>query len=516
MSKNNLKTKISELDSARTMYNTLRQLTIQRAVSMLDEGETGIYTRLAQTMRRIEKRWSVMIGLLANREGALLEMDWDIRTVPEDQLPPGATKQMAEDQAVALRAAYEQIENLREAIKFLHLASFRGFAHLQKTLSNGDATVGAEGIVRLEPVFQWHMIREGLYGEWRFDQNLTGSFQSSEPFDQKIMIFREAERPIGEVALIAYIYEMLGRKDWAGFVEIFGIPDIFFVMPQNAGKDDMLAWQAQFEAMIGAGKGLLPNGSDIKTAGGDIRGTNPFSEFVKFQREDVVLAGTGGKLTMMSESGSGTLAGGAQADVFKRIASGEAREISEVFQRALDIPLLKLKFPNQPVLAWFEIAAEDAEDTKDVVENITKLASQGYITEPDQVQEKTGLRVVYTPPAQPFGNRQSPIGNRQSIPWYRRLFNRQSSISNQQSEDDLLKNARSAMAKAISEDMKPVADRLAQILDDTPDGELFAALEKFRTDELPELAKKALAGTAGAEALEQSMVAALFNGLEGK
>lgn len=524
MSRTNLKAKIRELDSARSMYNTLRALTISRAVGMLDEGERGVYTRLAQTFRRIEKRWSVMIGLLANREGALLNMDWDIRTVPEDQLPPGATKAMADAQAVALREAYEQIENLREAIKFLHLASFRGFSHLQKTLENGDATVGASGIVRLDPVFQWHMIREGLYGEWRFDEKLTGSFQSSEAFDQKMMIFREVERPIGEIALIAYIYEMLGRKDWAGFVEVFGIPDLFFVMPQGTSSEDRAVWQTVLEEAIGAGKGLLPNGSDIKTAGGDIRGTNPFAEFVKFQREDVVLAGTGGKLTMLAESGSGTLAGGAQSAVFDRIAAGEAAEISEIFQRAIDIPLLKEKFENQPVLAWFEITAEDAEDSKTVVANIAALAAQGYLTDPDQVQEKTGLRVTYREPQSiQQGIMNSEVQQRSLLKpwtWFGRAT-RHIPLANRQSSDPqdqlaaLQAAGRDAMEVAINQDVIGAYDRLAEIIDDESLSydELLQAIEEFQTTELPELTRKAIADPSAADAIADTISAGLLNGM---
>lgn len=390
--------RIDESDSLKKMGNPLCGLTIRSAVGLLDEGERGIYTRLAQTYRRIEKRWSVMIGLLANREGALLEMDWDIRTIPADRLPPGYSPFDAMRQAVALRKIYEQIENLYTAVKFLHLASFRGFAHLEKLNEDGDATANPAEIRFLAPLFQAFMIRDGLAGEWRFDERLSGSFQTSEPIDSKTMIFREVENPVGEVALLAYIYEVLGRKDWAGFVEVFGIPDLFFVMPQNASKDDQAAWQAQVEAMIGAGSGILPNGTEIKVSGGDIRGTNPFAEFVRFQREDVVLAGTGGTLTMLSDRGSGTLAGGAQSDVFKRIAKGEARQISEIFQRQIDLPFLEQQFPGQPPLAWFEIAAEDAVDVSSMVGCVCDLAQQGYLTDPDQVQEKTGFRVVLLPP----------------------------------------------------------------------------------------------------------------------
>jgi phage gp29-like protein len=523
MSKNPLKQKMRTIDSARQMYNTLRQLTIQRAVNLLEEGERGIYTRLAWTTRKIEKRWSVMIGLKANREGALLDMDWDIRTVPEDRLPPGMTQADADRQAVALRSAYEQIENLRAAIKFLHLASFRGFAHLEKINAAGMATIRPDEIKRLEPLWQWHLIRDGMTGPWLFDEKLTGSLTGATEIDPQTVLVREVEDPLCEVALVAYVYEMLGRKDWAGFVEVFGIPDLFFVMPPGTTTDDLTIWQNVVESMFGDGKGLLPNGSSIETAGGDVRGSSPFKEFVKFQREDVVLAGTGGQLTMLAESGTGTLAGGAHADVFERIAQREAREISEVFQQAIDLPLLKEKFPNQPTLAWFEIAAEDVEDTKDVVNNIAALAQAGYVTEPDQVQEKTGLRVTFVPCAEDGGRRtedgglRTEVSNRSVLkPWT--WFGNRRPLSNRQTEaekvqETLLQNARNALAEAVEADLIEVYDRLAQIIDDTPDDDLVAAIEKFQTEELPELAAAALADPAAADVIADTLSAGLLNGV---
>jgi phage gp29-like protein len=511
MKKPTIKSKLNELDSARTIYNTLRGLTIQRAVSMLDEAECGVYTRLAWTCRKIEKRWSVMKGLKANREGALLEMDWNIRTVSEKQLPPGMTKQAAEKQAVALRSAYEQIENIREAIRFLHLASFRGFSHLEKINAQGMAVAGHEGIVRLEPIWQWHMIRDGMNGPWRFDERLAGSYAAGQDFDPATMLMREVEDPICEIALIAYIYEMLGRKDWAGFIEVFGIPDVFFVLPPGVNEKDMDAWQAMVNQAVGDGKGLLPPGSDIKTAGGDVRGTSPFSEFVRFQREDVVLAGTGGKLTMLAESGAGTLAGNAQAEVFQRIAKSEAMAISEVFQQAIDVPLLREKFPNQPIVAWFEIASEEKEDTTAFVDNVSKLAASGYYIDAGQISERTGLLVEYKGPALAV----QPISNRGvSRPWYKRIFNRRGEEVVEDLDpatDKLLAEARSLFAQAVAADLAPVAERLQQILDETSDEDLQAALIRFRDEELPALAVEALGSGHTEKVLESSMGGAVVN-----
>lgn len=502
--------KIAELDSARQMYNTLRGMTIRKVVDMLEEGERGIYTRLAWTARKVEKRWSVMIGLRSNREGALMEHDWNIRTIPEDQLPKGTTAKDAEAQADALRAVYENIENMREAIRFLHLASFRGFAHLEKIAEGGNATSVSSEIRRLEPIFQWHMVRDGFNGPWRFDPLLAGSFAGAEEIDLATMVLREVETPICEVALPAYVYELLGKKDWAGFVEIFGIPDIFFVLPQGTSKDSLTEWRNLLIESFGSGTGFIPPGSDIKTAGGDVRGTNPFAEFCRFQREDVVLAGTGGKLTMLAESGSGTLGGSAQAEVFDRIAKGEARDISECLQRSIDIPFLAEAFPGKPVLAWFEIDCEDAEDSTALVNNVAALAAHGYYVDADQIQERTGLRVTreerpaIEPPVAP------PVRNRSANPLKRfALFNRQ--------RDDLGKlkrNAREMIAAATAADLQQIRNRFAEILDTTPDDQLAEAVAAFQRDELPTLAEAALRNPATAVEIENLMVAGLFNGME--
>ncbi len=511
-----LKKQIEQLNKVRDQYNPLRSLTMSAAVSRLEQAERGIYCDLQWTYRTLEKRYAVLRGLKRLRLGALLEMDWDIRTFPEDQLPKGCTQADADAQADRLRAVYENIANLREAIKALGMAEFRGFAFLEKTGENGQPVKNPSEIRSLQPIEQWFWLKDRA-GKWRFDPAFARSDASGVEADLSTLIFREVEDPINEIGIVCFIYEALGKKDYAGFIEVFGIPSTFFIAPQGVNSDDMAKWQAMADALMGDQRGVLPAGSDVKTVGGDVRGVSPFENFIKLTREDLVLAGTSGKLTMLTESGSGTLAGGAHMDVFEKLAAGDAREISEMFQNAIDIPLLKAEFPNKPVLAWFEIAAEEIEDTAAFVDNVTKLAAQGFITEPDQVMEKTGLRVQYREPSQPV----QPFANRgqgsevKGQTWLGRLFNRQPAASTQQpGTDALLKSARSVIAQATASDLKPVADRLAQILDETPDGELLAALEKFRDTELPELAKKALAGTAGAEALADTLTAALFNGIE--
>lgn len=519
---NDLKKRVKELNNARTQYNPLRSLTVQRVVSLLEQGELGNYVDLQWTYRMIEKRDAVLRALVRRRSAALLKLNWDIKQIPEEDLPKGFTPAQAEAQALALRELYDNIKNLKGAIKALALAEFRGFAMLQKTYK-GKAALNPEQIDSLDFIKQWFWTRNGLEGEWLFDERLTGSYRSAEEVDPKTLIIREVEDPIDEIGLIAFIRKNMSQKDWDAFVEVFGIPDIFFTMPQGMTKDQMDEWLLVAEQLAGDGRGALPYGGDVKAVGGDVRGTNPFKEHLDYQDTMMVLAGTGGKLTMLSEAtGIGGGATDAHEDAFDDLAQAEAFEISELFQEHIDLPLLNTKFPGQLVLAYFEIAAEDQENTNALIDNALKLYQAGIEIDVDDLAERTGYSLTrinkmvegtQTPSA---GNQQDIEGNYQDEKiqnrrWHLpRLFNR----ATKDLQAELKKNARGAIAQAIKMDLRPVAIRVAEILDNTDDEDLEAALTEFRDRELPELLEQIADDPGSTDAYADMLTASYFNGLE--
>lgn len=120
------------------------------------------------------------------------------------------------------------------------------------------------------------------------------------------------------------------------------------------------------------------------------RGVNPFAEHMRFLSEQLVLAGTGGKLTMLAESGSGTLAGGAHLETFRRIARGEARKIGDIIQRQVVRPFLEERFPGAEEMAYFELAFREEVESAQIVEDAVKLAGAGYRMDVEELSEKTG------------------------------------------------------------------------------------------------------------------------------
>src|SRR5712692_5250346 len=133
----NLQSLVSAANAWREYYNPLRALTLVRAVSLIEAAQRGMFAELQWLYSKIEGSDATLMALIERRTSALIALDHNFKTLPADKIPPGATETMAEDQAAALRDAYDGLDNLREAIEFLALASFRGFSHLEK-IYDGD------------------------------------------------------------------------------------------------------------------------------------------------------------------------------------------------------------------------------------------------------------------------------------------------------------------------------------------------------------------------------------------
>jgi phage gp29-like protein len=390
----------------RAQYNPLRGLTLRLAVAMLEQGERGNYARLQWLYRYIEKRNPTLRGVLSRRQAALTRLDWDVR-VRSDAANVASGRSLAARQAALLRDAYERVANLREAVTFLALAEFRGYAHLERHFDARGRTV------KLQPVPQWFWARLGPDAPWQYNAEARpGLPMPQDPvLDPARFLYREVDSPIDEIALIAHIRQALSQKDWDAFVETYGLPPLFLELPPEVPAEREQEYQAMAEAIIGDARGTMPNGTRVQTVDAGARGQNPFAEHLRYQDEQIVLAATGGKLTALAEAGTGALAGSAHQEAFDDITEAEAIVISEIFQRQFDAPLLAQEFPGQAQLAYFELALTREADPATVVEHALVLAKAGYEIDPSELSEKTGytlklrdypLPQTVTPPAPNF------------------------------------------------------------------------------------------------------------------
>lgn len=396
----------------RENYNPLRGLTVPKLVSLMEAGERGQYADLQWLYYYMERSDPMIFSILQRRRAALLDSDWDVRQVAQVQGSGGGVQGaengplsrastlrgvrqgaqeaqsrtdevLAQEQAAFLREAYDGIENFRDAMGFLFSGFFRGYAHLEKHFGNGGV------IDRLEPVEQWFWVREGMFGDWEYNENAVSGRRRGTPIQRENFAIFETT-PLNRMLAMLYLRRNLSQKDWDSFMEVFGIPSVFLIGPPNTAETKEAEYQRIADEIISDGRGYLPNGSDIKYVTGG--GTKPpFREHLEYIDRQITMVGTGGLLTMLAESGSGTLAGNAHSETFLQIARGDAASLSEVLQRDIDLPLLTEAFPGWPVRAYFEFAPPAGGDAASrVVQDAAALAGAGFAMEPGDLSEKTG------------------------------------------------------------------------------------------------------------------------------
>lgn len=383
----------------REQYDPLRGLTLEAATALLEAYQRGQMADLQWTYFFIERTDPDLFALIERRTSALLELDWNIKMSEEliaaqgFPQPDTATREgaLAAEQQAALREAYDRIDNLYEAIEHLAMATFRGFAHLEKQRDASGA------VTHLEILDQWNVVRDGLRGAWKYNPDArTTSFQNLPDnllLDPAQWIIREVMRHVNRIGLMKHVRSGLAQKDWDDYVNIYGLPGAVVVGPPGVAPEQESAFESQAEAISDGKCSYLPNGASVQFYNGP-RLTSPFGEYLRYLTEQLVLAGTGGVLTMLANSGTGTLAGSVHAKTFQQIARSEARKISETFQKQFDTEILGAAFPGAPRLAYFELAADEQADTSVAVDQALKLNQAGFLLDAAELSEKTGYRLT--------------------------------------------------------------------------------------------------------------------------
>jgi len=109
------------------------------------------------------------------------------------------------------------LDNIYGAIEHFALAPFRAFSMTEKVY-------GVDGrITHLELIDHWNLVRDGLYGDWKYNPearstSFAGLSSAALPMEQ--FMLREVERPVLRIALIKFIRQNLANKDWDAFLEI--------------------------------------------------------------------------------------------------------------------------------------------------------------------------------------------------------------------------------------------------------------------------------------------------------
>jgi hypothetical protein len=162
-------------------------------------------------------------------------------------------------------------------------------------------------------------------------------------------------------------------------------------MAPNATDEDKAAYVDAAEKVEDGMVSVWPNGAALTDFMGGSRGQDPFSAFVRHQEERIVLLSTGGTLTSLAESGSGTLAGGAQMEVWREIVARDAEAIEDTLQRNLVIPFLERAFPGRPIAVDLSFDRTRKPSAQEAAQVAATLRSAGYAIDRAELEEATGF-----------------------------------------------------------------------------------------------------------------------------
>lgn len=377
----------------RSAFNPLRGLTLARVVRYLEEYEQGLYSDVTWLFRHVEKREAVVRSIKERRQAALRKLEWTIEATAEGQRD-NADKVLAQEQEAAAREAFGRIDNLRQAWTWFGMAAFRGFAHLEKWYDQ------LWRVTHLEPVDQWYFVRNYPSTQWLYDRHAQNGRRGVPVTTRGPMadfLVREIEDPIGFVAAIEYVRKNVGIRDWDAFNSMFGVPNVVAEPgPEASGaQEEVDSVQAKLQQMVSNGRLTLPKGWTVKMLGGAAGENTPFERRADYTDKMVVLAGTGGKLTMLSEAtGIGSGATPAHEQVFADIAAAEAAEISEIFDKGIKEPELAHLFPGQPHLVEFRIRPSVQTDPKENADLMWKTKLGGWKVSQSDAERMIGVKLT--------------------------------------------------------------------------------------------------------------------------
>ena len=427
--------------------NPLRGLSISRATSMFDSARVWGSPRLQYAYNEIEATDPVLMTCVERRQSALAGLDYRfVASSSEDET-------LANEQRDALDRFVSGIENFSEVLEHMDLAFFRGFSHVQPIW---DGTK----VQHVNLLDSWNFLRNDE-GQWLWNpacHETTGGLEPIGPDARLVSLVRK--RAIDYPAIIIYIRHALGDRDWGRFIERYAIPPVHFEMAAGATDKDKPLYQEAGDAAHNGQNTIRPNGSHIDFAA-EARGADPFTPFIEHQDKYIVLLATGGTLTSLAQADTGSLAGGAQMEVWREIVARDGVKIAEALNRSLFRRYLELEFPGRPMAARFELSNEAKPTADEIADLAGKLKTAGYTVDQAELEEAVGLKLVKdeTPaPQLPFMNKE-----------VKRLSD--SAVK----EPEPLNRSTAELLKAFAADMSPAGKAVEELLKD-PSKEAAEAL----------------------------------------
>ena len=357
--------------------NPLVGVSIRTAQNIWDAARAGDTQRLHWLFNEIESANPVLFTCIERRQAAIAGFQLKVSALPSME---GG---LADEQKNAVESFIAGIENFTEMLEHLDSAFFRGFA-LAQPIWEEDATVRE---IRLHNSWEF-LVHDGVLYH---NPECNGFTRDAVSCADAGLIGIQRRRAIDYPALSIHIRHAVSERDWGRFLERYALPKPAVTMAPNATNELRGDYLAAARAVENGQVSVWPSGSSITDFAGGSRGTDPFNSFIDHQEKLIVLLATGGTLTSLAQADTGSLAGGAQMQVWKEIVRRDAGVLAQAVMRSLIKPFLAAKFGAQPCAVDFSLDFPSERSAQDAANVAATLKQAGWRVDQGELEKAVGF-----------------------------------------------------------------------------------------------------------------------------
>lgn len=522
----------------RSRFNPIRGLTPDILSSQLDAFRAGYLRAFAMTAEAIEERDDIIKSVAPKRRKAVARCDWQVIAMDDSQ------------EAKRHQKALDYFYNNLTCSNAMDLNEQGGFKLLVRQMMDavGKKYAAHEIVWRPEP---GQITAEFRFVPLWFFENTTGKLRFLE--SDTALTGRDLEPggwmvTVGDGIMvscaIAYIFKHLPLKDWLLYSERFGMPGIKGKTEAARGSEE---WEQMVEAVgnFAADFACVMSSSDNIEAL-DLKGTGepPYRALVERMDRAMATLWRGADLSTISKGdGNGASLQGEESSL---IEQDDAEMISETLNTQVDPVVIRALYgEGVKPKAYIQLLTESAGDVSrfkrevwlgfmrdgtvaDVMANLTDIkmltkevglpTNEEYVEPYLPVSSEGGMvsgEVVKDSEGDIVGGDVKAAANPQAT------GNPQMAQMTQIGDGKTAEDGKTAsanevpvvgLAMALSEDLKPVAERLERILQ-IEDPEILKARLAALLAEWPQLVADINADPQIARMLESNMAAAMNRGM---
>ena len=377
---------------------------LDRIMRAANSGDTRDQSRLC---RELLEHNADIAQAIRTRIDAVVGTPWTI--TPGDDTPQA--KAAAELLKKQLESIDGEVDNFEEMLEDLMGALLPGFAVSEILWLPGG------GIAGFNSIEQYHFsLTESFFPRLVTSDRPRGiAIPRNRILYHRFRMHGKDPARGGLIRPLAWLhcFNNLNEKNLLAFAERYGMPFLAAKVDENAFNKERNTIKRLIRNFGSAGGGLFTRNVELQllqAASGDGNIYFRLKEVLANSINQLVL----GQVASSGDS-SGLSGGDAQSKVRQDILEGDCRRLARTINAQLCVPWTYYNFGNSIAAPHFSLECAAPEDLEKLSRVIQGLSAAGFVPEAAELTKRFGMKLTYSPPAQPtpggsfgFSDRSTP------------------------------------------------------------------------------------------------------------